>query len=286
MKSIGILHPGEMGISVAVTAKNSGCCVYWCSQNRSIQTRNRADSLGLKDLNTLEELCRTCEVLVSVCPPHAAIEQADAVIAAGFTGLYADINAIAPATSRELNRRLSDAGITFVDGGIIGLPATVAGTTWLYLSGPDAEQIAKCFSKGPMEAVILGSEIGQASGLKMCFAANSKGTAAMQSAILATAESMGVRDALEKQWDIYTPGFTEKSHARIRQVASKSWRFTGEMHEIAATLAASGLPPEFHQGAADIYSRQESFKNVTSEPSLEEILNKLLEKSPDKHSEQ
>ena len=193
-------------------------------------------------------------------------------------------NAIAPATVRELNSRMADAGITFVDGGIIGLPATIAGTTWLYLSGPDADQVAECFSKGPMEAVVLGSEIGQASGLKMCFAANSKGTAAMHSAILATAESMGVRDALEKQWDIYTPGFTEKSHARIRQVASKAWRFTGEMHEIAATLAASGLPPDFHQGAADIYSRQESFKDATSEPSLEEIIAKLLEKSPDKHS--
>ena len=285
MISLGILHPGDMGISVAATAKNSGCSVYWCSQGRSQQTRNRADNLGLQDAPTLETLCSTCEVLVSVCPPHAAIEQGKAAVTAGFKGLYADINAIAPTTANELNKIMTSAGINFVDGGVIGLPATVPGTTWLYLSGQKADQVAEYFSKGPMEAEVLGTEIGQASGLKMCFAANSKGTAAMHSAILAAAESMGVRDVLEKQWDIYTPGFTEKSHARIRQVASKAWRFKGEMQEIATTLAASGMPPEFHQGAADIYSRQENFKNATSEPSLEEILARLLEKKPDQHSE-
>ena len=285
MISLGILHPGDMGISVAATARNSGCSVYWCSQGRSQQTRKRAENFGLQDIPTLKALCSTCEVLISVCPPHAAIKQGKAVITAGFKGLYADINAIAPTTANELNKSMTSAGINFVDGGVIGLPATVPGTTWLYLSGQKADQVAEYFSKGPMEAEVLGTEIGQASGLKMCFAANSKGTAAMHSAILAAAESMGVRDVLEKQWDIYTPGFTEKSHARIRQVASKAWRFKGEMQEIATTLAASGMPPEFHQGAADIYSRQESFKNATSEPLLEEILARLLEKKPDQRSE-
>jgi 3-hydroxyisobutyrate dehydrogenase-like beta-hydroxyacid dehydrogenase len=200
------------------------------------------------------------------------LPRADAVIACGFQGLYADVNAVSPATVRQIGMRMAEAGIHFVDGGIIGLPPTQPGTTWLYLSGTEAALVAACFAGGPLETSILGDDIGQASGLKMCFAANSKGTAALHTAILGAAQALGVRDALERQWDVYNPGFTAKSHARIRQVARKSWRFVGEMEEIAATLDDCGMPPDFHLGAAKIYARQEQFKDVGEDPPIEDIL--------------
>ena len=42
-KHIGILHPGQMGISLAATLQNGGHSVHWASQGRSPQTRRRAD---------------------------------------------------------------------------------------------------------------------------------------------------------------------------------------------------------------------------------------------------
>lgn len=269
---LGILHPGEMGTALAASAMNSGLNVYWCQEGRSDASRARANNLGLKTVDTLAELCHSCEILVSVCPPHAAAAQADAVIACGFQGLYADVNAVSPATVRQIGMRMAEAGIHFVDGGIIGLPPTQPGTTWLYLSGTEAALVAACFAGGPLETSILGDDIGQASGLKMCFAANSKGTAALHTAILGAAQALGVRDALERQWDVYNPGFTAKSNARIRQVARKSWRFVGEMEEIAATLDDCGMPPDFHLGAAKIYARQEQFKDIGEDPPIEDIL--------------
>jgi 3-hydroxyisobutyrate dehydrogenase-like beta-hydroxyacid dehydrogenase len=269
---LGILHPGEMGTALAASALNSGMDVYWCQEGRSDASRARANYLGLKTADTLAELCHSCEILVCVCPPHAAAAQADAVIACGFQGLYADVNAVSPATVRQIGMRMAEAGIHFVDGGIIGLPPTQPGTTWFYLSGTEAALVAACFAGGPLETSILGDDIGQASGLKMCFAANSKGTAALHTAILGAAQALGVRDALERQWDVYNPGFTAKSHARIRQMARKSWRFVGEMEEIAATLDDCGMPPDFHLGAAKIYARQEQFKDVGEDPPIEDIL--------------
>lgn len=273
--SIGILHPGEMGISLAASAKNTGLDVYWCSAGRSKTTRKRAKSLGIKSMATLQELSNSCDILISVCPPHAAIELAEDVIACDYQGIYADVNAISPDTAQTIGTSMSEAGIKFVDGGIIGLPATQAGTTWLYLSGAQANKVASCFTEGPLETTVLGEDIGQASGLKMCFAANSKGTAALHTAILGAAEAMGVREALEKQWEIYTPGFTEKSQARIRQVARKAWRFSGEMKEIAATLESNDMPQGFFHAAAEIYERQSSFKDNSCEPTIEEILEKV-----------
>ena len=73
-QNIGILHPGEMGISVAASAKNSGHPVFWVSQGRSEATRARAEQFGLRELRSLSELCETCSMIISVCPTKYAGE--------------------------------------------------------------------------------------------------------------------------------------------------------------------------------------------------------------------
>lgn len=269
---VGILHPGEMGISVAASAKNSGCEVYWASEGRSASTRERVDKVGLKDAATVSELCRICPVVISVCPPHAAEDVANEVIKYGFHGLFVDANAIAPQRTIRLGDAMAQADVAFVDGGIIGFPAWKPHTTCLYLSGPRSEEVSACFSAGPLDTKTLGDEVGKASALKMCYAANTKGTVALLAAIVGTAEKLGVREALFEQWkhdDAALPGNIEK---RIQANAPKAWRFVAEMNEISRTFSEAGLPGEFHIGAADIYSRLADFKDVRTAPPLEDIL--------------
>ncbi|MGD9049313.1 MAG: NAD(P)-binding domain-containing protein, partial [Anaerolineae bacterium] len=172
---LGILHPGNMGISIAASAQNSGCEVYWASDGRSEQTRQRAEEFSLLDAHTLENLCRTCSVIVSVCPPHAAEEVAEQVLAQRYARLYVDANAISPQRARQIGQEMADAGVAFVDGGIIGGPAWEPGQTWLYLSGDRAQAIADCFAAGPLETTVIGQAIGKASALKMSYAAWTKG---------------------------------------------------------------------------------------------------------------
>ena len=136
-ETIGILHPGAMGISVAASALLSGHQVCYASEGRGDATRARASEHNLRDLGTLADLCQTCSIIISVCPPHAAEDVASQVIAHGFKGLYLDANAIAPQKTIRIGEILSSAGITFVDGGIIGGPAWDPGETWLYLSGEE-----------------------------------------------------------------------------------------------------------------------------------------------------
>jgi 3-hydroxyisobutyrate dehydrogenase-like beta-hydroxyacid dehydrogenase len=270
--ALGILHPGEMGSFLAASARNTLGTVYWCPEGRSAATRTRAEQQGLTEISSLEEFCRRCSIIVSVCPPHAADAQADAVVAAQFKGIYVDANALSPATMQSLGARLQTSGLRVVDGGIIGLASYKPGTTWLYLSGPDAAEVAACFSAGPIEVSVLGTELGQASALKMCFAAWNKGKNALLSAVLATADDLGVRAALEQQWDIYEPGFSTASTERLCGIARKAWRFGGEMDEIAETLQASGVPHEFFTAAAELYRRESAFKDSTTPPSLEQLL--------------
>ncbi len=274
--NIGFLHPGEMGISLAASTQNTGHIAYWASEGRSQDTRDRATKFSLEDARTIEDLCEKCPVIVSVCPPHAAEDVAADVVKASFGGIYLDANAISPQRTLKIGRMMEDAGIKFVDGGIIGMPAWESGRTWLYLSGKERVHIATCFDGGPLETEVLGEEIGKASALKMCFAAYTKGTTALLCALLAAAEKLGVREDLEKQWSRDGSDFADKTQKQVRGVTAKAWRFAGEMEEIAATFEDVGVPKDFHLAASEIYSRISHFKGLSERPSLKEVLEALI----------
>lgn len=276
MSKIGILHPGEMGISIVASAINNGHEICWLSQGRSDKTRARAEKYHLVEVALLSEFCKTCEIILSVCPPHAAEAIAQSVIEAGFRGLYLDANAISPQRAIKIGQMLAGSEIDFVDGGIIGGPAWMPKETWIYLSGERANEIAACFANGPLETKIIGYEVGKASALKMCYAAYTKGTSALLSAILAASEALDVREELYQQWEMDEEGFTEQVNQRVRRVTSKAWRFEGEMNEIASTMRDAGLPDGFHLAAAEIYHRMADFKDEGGIPSLDDVLKSLL----------
>lgn len=275
-KKVGILHPGQMGISIAASAQNSGYEVFWVSDGRSTQTQERAEEHNLKRANTLAELCNACSFIISVCPPHAAEEIAIEVSEHAYKGLYLDANAISPQRTKLIEKFLVDAGATFVDGSIIGGPAWEPNRTWLYLSGDGASLASAYFTEGPLETSVIGEQIGVASAIKMCFAAYTKGTTALLSAILATAEAYNVREELNQQWSRYWPDFAEQTAERVVRGATRAWRFAGEMDEIADTFDAAGLPGDFHDAAAKIYRRTSRFKDVPP-PELDEVLAALLQ---------
>ena len=271
---IGILHPGQMGIVVAVSAQNSGNEVFWTSEHRSAATRKRATEAGLQDAGTLVELCQLCPVIVSVCPPESAEQIAEQVAQLSYRGTYVDANAISPERVQRIAVRLDAGGARFVDGGIIGPPAMTRNRTWLYLAGERAAAVAPYFSSGPIEVEVLAGGVGRASALKMCFAAYSKGSIALACAVLAAAADLDVLDDLQRQWDRSGPSLPELER-EISRAAPKAWRFTGEMHEIAATFASAGMPPEFHEAAAEIFRRLKNFKG-SEEPRMKDVLATLL----------
>ena len=197
---IGLVHPGEMGAAVGACLRAAGRPVAWSGTGRSAATHERAGAAGLSDVGGLGALVPRCGVIVSVCPPYAARQQADAVLAAGFRGCYVDANAIAPATARHIGEAVVAAGGTFVDGGIVGPPPTRPGVARLYLSGHDAAPVAELFTGSLLDTVLVGGGPGAASALKMTYAAWSKGTLALLLAIIETARHEGVEDVLRAEW--------------------------------------------------------------------------------------
>jgi len=274
--TVGLLHPGEMGATVGATVVAGGERVVWASEGRSPATRARARASGLEDAGTLAALVRASRVIVSVVPPHGALDLARAVATLGFAGIYVDANAVAPATAREIGRAAEAAGARFVDGGIIGPAARRPGATRIYLAGPAAPEIAPLFGAGPLDAIVLDAPAGAASALKVAFAAWNKGSQALLAAVRAFAIAEGVDAALLAEWKVSRPDLPARSERAFTDHARKAWRFVGEMDEIARSLAGAGLPAGFHEGAREIYRRLRDYKDAGTPPSVEESAARLL----------
>jgi 3-hydroxyisobutyrate dehydrogenase-like beta-hydroxyacid dehydrogenase len=250
---IGLLNPGEMGAAVGRCLTDAGHSVVWASAGRSQQTARRAAAAGLTDAGTARQLAARSQIILSICPPHAALDVAWAVH--GFTGLYLDANAIAPDTARAVAQLITSNGGTYVDGGIIGPPPRKPGTTRLYLSGADAGTIADIFKGTELSARITAGPAAAASALKMAYAAWTKGTAALLLAARALARAEGVEDALLAEWALSQPQLSDQSERAAESGVTKGWRWIAEMEEIAHSMAEAGLPDGFHQAAAEIYRR-------------------------------
>lgn len=280
--AVGVLHPGEMGAALASGllsgAPVDGADVVWAGEGRSPATRARAEEIGLVDVGTPEVLVTRVDLVVSICPPEAAVATARRVAATRFGGTYLDANAISPATAAEVAEVVTAGGGAYLDGAVIGGPAAPR----LHLaadaaggSGGRAGTIAELFG-APVEAVVL-DEGGPfaASALKMVYAGWTKGTTALLFALAAAAERLGVGEALRAEWELSQPALP----ARLDTSAGagrKAWRWGREMDEIAHTLAAAGLPDGFHAGAADVYDRLAALKDA-SDVTVEDVLALLLD---------
>ena len=276
---IGLLHPGAMGAAVGACLTQSGHTVYWLAPGRSDQTRARADRAKLTPCQSLAELVGRVELILSICPPDAATALADQVGKSGYQGLFLEANAISPTKLADIQRLLEPHQIQLIDGSVIGGPVwpedqNPARTT-LHLSGEFAPTIETLLIHSPLRANVVSGTLGDASALKMVFAAFSKGSAALSAEILNVAEQYGVRDELA---EAIGPHQNERWLQSMTNTSSKAWRFIGEMHEIADTFKAVGATPGFHQAAADVYQRLAAHKDWDQAPSPQALLSSLSTK--------
>ncbi len=275
-QKILILHPGAMGSAVASRLRDNGHDIYWLPAGRSRDTQERARQAGLQAFESLTEGVAQCAVVVSICPPHAALSLAAEVAQQGFTGHYIDANAVAPQTSAQVAEIVSAAGASYTDGGIIGPPPADSRKARLYLSGPEAAKLAPLFDTPALTAIALDGGEYSASALKMCFAGWNKARTALLLNLRALAAEHEVDDALLAEWAQMDPAVVRLfDSGSVNSNALKAWRWSAEMTEIATTFEAAGLPGDFHHGAAEVFQRLEAFKDEKQAPALAALTDSL-----------
>jgi 3-hydroxyisobutyrate dehydrogenase-like beta-hydroxyacid dehydrogenase len=256
--NVGVISPGDMGQAIAGRLKESGLNVYAALDGRSERTKTLARAAGLTDCGSIEKLVATCELVLSVINPGEALNVARQVAAAmrktGRKIAFADLNAVSPQTAREADRMIREAGGMFIDGGIIGPPPRgEKDKPRIYVSGPDA-YLFESISHPNLLMRVLSERVGDASGVKMCYAAMTKGTTALAVELLVAARKLGVEQALEKELRESRNDVFEWQMKNIAVMPPKAYRWVPEMQEIAKTFGELGLTRRIFEGATDIYA--------------------------------
>ncbi len=257
IRTVAIMSPGDMGHAIGSTLRHGGLRVITCLRDRSARTAGLAAEAGIADVPDYETLVREADVVLSVLAPAQARQLGDRVAAAlratGADLVFVECNAIAPQTVREIERGLTAAGARFVDAGIIGNPPRPGDVrNKLYVSGEHASVVLALNQHG-LDVRVVGPGIGQASGLKMCYAALTKGLNALGTELLTAGAAMGLGDALRAELETSQPNLLRWLERQIPGMPPKAYRWVGEMEEIAATFGHVGLTPLILQGAADLF---------------------------------
>lgn len=244
-----------MGHAVGREFRAGGLEVLTCLSGRSPRTCRLAERAGFRTVPSLEALAEQADLILSILVPEAAVALAEAVAKAltrtGCRPVFADCNAVSPATSRRIAGIISGAGGRYLDASIIGPPPGQGQPPRFYVSGSNAEAMAQLDGRG-IAVKWIGSEIGRASGIKMCYAGLTKGTLALHAAVLTSAEALGLSAELRSEL-AYSQGRKLKAMEQVRRVPAKAFRWIAEMEEIARTFGSVGVTPEIHSGAAEVF---------------------------------
>lgn len=256
IQTVGILSPGEMGQAIASVLNQHGLRTIAALQERSERTRQLAAEANIQDVGSLKQLVIESDVVLSVLVPAAAAltanQVAEAIANVGKNILYVDCNAIAPQKAKSIAQPIESAGGQFVDASIIGPPPRVPNRTRIYASGTHAVELQQLRDYG-LDIRVIGDQIGQASGLKMSYAALTKGLTAIGTELLIAAHRLGLDEQL---WDELSSSQRSLASILTREIAlmtPKAHRWVAEMEEIAETFQALGLTERTFHGAADVY---------------------------------
>jgi 3-hydroxyisobutyrate dehydrogenase-like beta-hydroxyacid dehydrogenase len=287
INTVAILSPGDMGHAVGQLLREHEVRVITCLAGRSGRTRELAEKAGIIDVPSLEEMVKQSEVVMSITVsevvPQVCQEVADAICATSHEVLFAECNAVAPQVVQKMEPVITSAGGRFVDVSIIGSPPRNGRSPRFYTSGPHAPEFEEMREFG-LDVRNIGPNIGQASGIKMCYAAMTKGSAALYSQLLMAAELLGLSDPLRAEFQSSQSAVYQRMERGLPGVPAKSRRWVSEMQEIEATFDHLGLTPYLFRGVADMYRLigssalgEETPETKDTERSLEETIRILAE---------
>jgi len=260
-RRIALLSPGIMGAAVGAALVRHGLAVTTCLAGRSAASRARAERGCLAMVDDLASLVSDADLVLSIVPPATALATAEAVTAAmaaqggPHRTTYADLNAVSPATAARIGQVIQSAGAAFIDGGIVGgPPAQGSAGPRIYVSGGDTSALEALDGMG-FAVRSMGPEVGRASALKMVYAALTKGTNSLHTAVMLAAERLGVTEALAVEFAGSQAQALGSLDAAIPRLPADAGRWIGEMEEIAVTFRAAGVTGGFHDGAAWVFTQ-------------------------------
>lgn len=253
---VGIHSPGEMGQAVARVLAAHGARPIAALEERSKRTRALAQDAGIEIVESLDALVEQAHLVLSILVPSRAVEAAwdllGAMLRTQRFPIVADCNAISARTARGISLLYERANAAFIDVSIIGPPPRREGSTRFYASGPHAADVMRLNAYG-LDVRFAGSQVGQASDLKSCYASLTKGFSALATQAFTAAQMLDVGVLLRAELELSQKELLGWILRNLPNMPPKAHRWVGEMEEHALAFSDVGLSGAPMRGSAELY---------------------------------
>src|ERR1700730_5052097 len=255
--TIGILYPGEMGASFARLLSEVGFRVVTTVEGRSSRTHRLCHEAGLRVVDSLSEVLKHSDVVISLVSPGAALSVARNVAAhmgsSARNLLYVDANSVSPMTVAQISEVLRHVSVDFVDASIFGLASQLRQRGTLYLSGLRAKELSSQF-RPLMRVKTVGDMPGQASALKMIVSGIPKGLSGLFLETMLFAQDMHLLNEEIEACDEIYPSIMEVIRRMLPTYPQHAGRRCEELREVEETMLISGLTPRIVRAVREVTS--------------------------------
>ena len=257
MTIVTIIAPGSMGSAVGRRLVRAGVEVRTLLDGRSPTTAERAKTAGMTAISPAA--AAQSDFILSIVPPNQARVVAEAlapeIASAKHKAVYADCNAVNPATVGEIAAVIAETEAPFIDAAIIGAPPAdgVAGPVF-YASGDHAAKLTELGRHG-LAVKTLEAPIGAASALKMSYAGITTGLVALAAAMSLAASRAGVAEALRAEIAASQAALHSRFQRSIPDMFGKAQRRVPELDEIGGFVGEDFVESQVFHAIANFYGR-------------------------------
>jgi 3-hydroxyisobutyrate dehydrogenase-like beta-hydroxyacid dehydrogenase len=251
-----------MGSAVGRRLRETGARVISVVEGRSPASVERVRRAGVEIVSNEEMLADEASFILSIVPPGVAVNVAERMRAPlahiRHQPIFADCNAVSPATACKIDALLKPTACRFVDAGIIGGPppagvVDAAQGPRFYASGVHAHALRECLEGHHLDIVVLDAPVGAASALKLSYAGLTKGITALGAAMISAAARDGLAEVLSEELARSQPDLLKRLRRSIPAMFPKAYRWIAEMEQIAEFAGDKDGSGDIYRGAARLY---------------------------------
>ena len=216
--------------------------------------KKRAAEIGVACLPSSAEAVKGTDIVVSAVTAASSQDAARAAAPHLKKGqFYLDINSTSPAVKRLNSDAVGAAGAAFVEAAVMESVPPHGHKVPMLLAGAKAKELAGRLAPLGMRVEAVGTEIGQASSIKMLRSVLIKGLEALMLESLHAAAELGVTDRVLASLGETWPGmdWPKVADYLVGRSAQHGKRRVAEMREVARTLRDMGREPLMAEATAN-----------------------------------
>ena len=269
---VALIGFGEAGECFARAGRWAGHATGWdLLENRRALMPECEVNAGADAAGTLAD----AQCVLSLVTADAALDAARQYAASLPHGaMWLDMNSVSPATKRAAAEAVIAAGGRYADVAVMA-PVGKGLDVPLLVAGPDAVEAAALLTTlGFSRVRIVGTEVGQASAIKLCRSVMVKGLEALTGEMVLAASQAGVLDEVLASLDASEKqvSWAERADYNLDRMLVHGRRRSAEMAEASAMLRDLGVEPLMSEGTV---ARQQALGNLELAPPPDGLSGKL-----------